>query len=404
MLRVESEIAPLKKVIISNPQEAIRRIVPDNTQKYLFDDILYPEVAVKEHNIFAKILKENGVEVFFLEELLTEALKLEKARKWILQKIFVNFDFGLTFVQDLYDFLLKISPKQLCYYLVAGLTVKETKINDLGLMGYACSSDEFVLSPHPNHYFTRDPSCWIDGGVSINRMQYQVRRGEALNFAVVYKFHPMFTKEKFHIWNDGSEQDGFPLEGGDIFSLGKDFVMIGFSERTSLHGVETLAYRLFSKSNVKRILLVEIPKSRTTMHLDTIMTMVDENMFCVAFGDFAPKCWTIRPGGSAGDLVITEEKSLKTGLSRGLKTNDLHIISVGETEDVFVQQREQWTDGSNVLALAPGVVVGYERNVKTNARLRAEGIKVLEIFGAELGRARGGARCMSCPIERRSSK
>jgi arginine deiminase len=404
VLRVESEIAPLKRVIISNPQEAIRRIVPDSTQKYLFDDILFAEVAVKEHNIFAKILLENGVSVFFLEDLLTETMKQEEAREWILRKLFVNYDFGLTHVLELFDFLMKLPPEQLCYFLVAGLTVKEAKISSKGLLGCASAPEECIFPPLHNHYFTRDPSCWIDGGVSINRMQFQVRRGESLNFAVIYKYHPMFTKEKFLIWNDGSENDGFSLEGGDIFSLGNDFVMIGFSERTCLQGVETLAYRLFSKGDIKRVLLVEIPKSRSTMHLDTIMTMVDENKFCVAFRDFSPRCWTIRPGNSAGDFVITEEKSLIAGLSRGLKTNDLHMISVGETEDVFVQQREQWTDGSNLLALAPGVVVGYERNVKTNAMLRAEGIKVLEINGAELGRARGGARCMSCPIERRSSK
>jgi len=235
-------------------------------------------------------------------------------------------------------------------------------------------------------------------------MQFSVRRGETLNFAAIYKHHPMFTKEKFNIWYDGSEKDGFSMEGGDMFALSKDFVMIGFSERTNIQGVETLAQRLFSKSTIQRILLVEIPKSRSTMHLDTVMTMIDENAFCVAFSDFAPKSWTIRPGDQKGDLIITEEKSFKTGLARGLKTNDIRIICVGDSEPRMVQKREQWTDASNLLAVAPGVLVGYSHNEKTNAKLRSEGFKILGIHGAELGRGRGGARCMSCPIERRATK
>ncbi len=401
MFKIESEVAPLKKVILSRPEDPLKRLIPEDCGRFLFDDILYPEVAQKEHDMFAGLLREHGAEVFYLEDLLTETLENDKARKWILDQIALNFDLTLSYFKGVYQLLWEMPSKQLCYHLRAGLTFKEAHTGVRGLIEYVAERDDFLLAPLPNHYFTRDPSCWIGNGVCINRMQYEVRRGESLNFATIYKFHPMFTQEKFEIWHDGTEKDRFPVEGGDVLVLSKDFVMIGCSERTNPQGIETLAHRLFMKNDVKRILLVQLPKARSCMHLDTVMTMLDEKSFCVAFSDFAPPAFTIQPGLKDGDLVISEEKNLLTGLERGLKRSDIRMICVGDSEDSIVQKREQWTDASNLLAVAPGVVVGYERNHKTNKRLRDEGYKILEIAGAELGRGRGGARCMSCPIERK---
>jgi arginine deiminase len=227
MFCVESEIAPLKSVVISRPKAALERIIPDNTAQFLFDDLLYPDVAQKEHDMFASILKQHGINVYYLEDLLTQTMENVIARKWMVDQLLANYDFGMPFVRDLYDYLMGISADRLCYHLFAGLTIHEACLQHKGIAGVVSKKpSDFLLSPYPNHYFTRDPSCWIGNGVCINRMQYKVRQGEAFNFAAVYKYHPMFTNEKFHIWYDASEEMTFPIEGGDIFSLRQDFVQL----------------------------------------------------------------------------------------------------------------------------------------------------------------------------------
>ncbi|MFV4896169.1 arginine deiminase [Lactobacillus delbrueckii] len=400
-IHVTSEIGKLKTVMLHRPGREIENITPDSMERLLFDDIPYLPIAQEEHDFFAQTLRDNGAEVIYTEDLAAEALADEAVRNEFIERQVVEAGFVAGVTHDaLVEYLKALTPAELVTRIYEGIRKDDLELTSLDLAAVSENTEwPFLMDPLPNAYFTRDPQASIGDGMSVNKMTFPARQRESMITEYILKYNARFAG-KVKVWRDRNHASH--IEGGDELVLSDHVVAIGISQRTTADAIQDIAKSLFANSDYDTVIAISIPHNHAMMHLDTVFTMINYDQFTVhpdiLTEDGKVDNWVLHPGKD-GEVTLEHHTDIKEVLKKALGKSEIDLIPTGNG-DPIVAPREQWNDGSNTLAIAPGEVVTYNRNYVSNALLREHGILVHEVRSSELSRGRGGPRCMSCPIVR----